>query len=158
MIEAFIKETKKHPGISVDVVVVESEKKTPGEEVPAVLKKHPKVAGIFAMSAPISSKAAEAIAAGEKPYPLLVGYGGLPEAQKAIVRYPFYRGDVVNKVDEMGRVTADTVMKFLVQGKEVPRNVYLDLQFLNKKYIREKSPDKGPEVKKSPEKGSDWYK
>lgn len=158
MILAFEKEIKKHPGITlVDTAVAESDKKSPDKEVPEILKRYPDISGIFAMSGEISVRAAQEIASGKEPYPVLIGYGGHPEAQKAIVRYPFYKGDIINKVDQMGQLTTDTVMKFLVQGREVPRKVYVNLEFLDKKYIREKTPGEGPVVEKNPGEKNDWY-
>ena len=141
IIDGFMEGIK--PFSKIDVVeatVPEDQRVAARNDIPQLLKTHSDVKGIFAIDDSISVAAAAVLYSKGAKDIVLMGYGGYPEAQSAIMEYDFYKGDIIFKADQIGERVKDILNDYLFEGKPVPRNVYVDIGFMDREYVVENLP------------------
>ena len=139
-----LKETiEKTPGMEAKIVTVMGEKhKDYKGEIKKALEANKDVAAVFAVNNDISVPAADMMNNMKMGKTILVGHLGGFEAMKAITKYDFYKADIKNEIKDMGKETEKIVMTYVRDGKEVPRNVYLDFKIMDKESLKEVMPTK----------------
>ncbi|MCD4786361.1 MAG: substrate-binding domain-containing protein [Candidatus Eremiobacteraeota bacterium] len=132
--KAFKKEAEKS-GMKVEIETVMSDKLKADKGIAQALSKHKNVQGVFAVDTDIALKAAKKMSA-KKMNAALIGYGFNPDVEKAIMKYKFYKGNTMPDRSTMGAKTVEMVMKYLKEGKKVPRRISPDVVVLDAKTIK----------------------
>jgi len=134
MAKAFKKEAEKS-GMKVEIVTASSDKLKADKGVAQALSKHKGVQGVFAVDTDIALKAAKKMGA-MKMNASLIGYGFNPDVEKAVLKYKFYKGNILPDTSTMGKKAVEVAMKYLKEGKEVPRRVSPEIKVLDSKEIK----------------------
>ena len=131
----------KMSGMEVSIITVMGDKhKDSKAEIKKALEGNKDAAAFFAVNNEISVPAAEMMNDMKMTDKVLVGYLGGFEAMKAINKYSFYKADIKNDIQDMGKETQKVVMEYVRDGKEVPRNVYLKFKVMDKESVKEVMP------------------
>lgn len=132
---------EKMSGMEVTIVTVMGDKyKDSKKEIKKALEGNKDAAAFFAVNNDISVPAADMMNSMKMTDKVLVGYLGGFEAMKAINKYNFYKADVKNDIKDMGKETEKVVMTYVRDGKEVPRNVYLNFKIMDKESLKDVMP------------------
>ncbi len=87
-----------------------------------LLQGFPNLAGIFAINDDSALGALAAVEAAGRKGIVIVGYDAIPEARQAILRGSALKADVVQYPVEIGKITIDTIAKYLA-GEPVPPEI-----------------------------------
>ena len=138
MAELFKKTAEDISGdIKVKIINVMGDKKDTNKEIKKALTENKDIAGVFGVNNEISVPAANMLNGMKKTSVIVVGFTGGHEAMKAIKKYDFYKGDVKNDIKNIGKEAEKVVMKYLRDGEQVPRHIYLDYKIMDRESIKE---------------------
>lgn len=141
MAKVFKQSIDKMTGMEVKIVTVMGPKhKDHKSEIKKALEANKDVTAIFAVNNDISVPAADMMNNMKMTNKVLVGYLGGFDAMRAISKYDFYKADVKNDVQNVGKEAEKVVMTYIRDGKEVPRNVYLDFKIMDKESLKDVMP------------------
>jgi ABC-type sugar transport system substrate-binding protein len=87
-----------------------------------MLQKYPDLAGVFAINDDSALGALQAVRQAGRDEVVIIGYDATPEAREAILKGGPLKADVIQYPDVIGRVTADTVARYLAH-MQVPKSV-----------------------------------
>lgn len=148
MAKDFKKEAEKS-GMKVEIVTAVSDKLKIDKGIEQALKGHKDVQGVFAVDTDLAMKAAKKMSA-MKMDASLVGYGSGPDIEKAILKYKFYKGNIMADTGTMGEKAAEVALKYLKDGKKVPRRVSPEIKIIDKKEVKKKMPSQKPPKEEKP--------
>jgi ribose transport system substrate-binding protein len=101
-----------------------------------LLQGYPQLAGIFGINDDSALGALAAIEAAGRKGIVIVGFDGIPEARQAILRGSALKADVVQYPMEIGRITIETIVKYL-SGQPVPKEIPVKVGIVDAANARE---------------------
>ncbi len=122
-VRGFTEEIAKHPGIKI--VARPSGDGVRDRAMKAaedLLQGYPGLSGIFAINDDSALGALAAVEAAGRKGISIIGFDAIPEARQAILRGSALKADVVQYPLEIGRITIETIAKFLA-GQQVPAEI-----------------------------------